>query len=62
MPQAAQEQILTGGTLNKLLSVRTENTEMPPVDPNDAGVEEQELVCLVEDLEGASPGWGDEGR
>ena len=34
----------------KALFVRTENVEMPPANPNDAGVEEQEPVCLVKDL------------
>ena len=39
------------GTLDNALSVRMENAEIPPADPNDAGGEEQELVCHIKNLE-----------
>ena len=35
----AQEQLLVAVTLDGALAVRTENTEMPPADPNDSGGE-----------------------
>ena len=49
-PPAAPEQLLTAGTLHKAMSVQTKNAEIPPAEQNDAGVEEQELVCPTKNL------------
>ena len=47
----ALKQFLAAVTLDRALSVQTENAEMPPVDPDVAGGDEKEAVFPVEDLE-----------